>query len=113
MIQHGQDIIFQSRIFNHAGNSPCTDQQHGYHRHLASASFADTILAVGVSSIWGAAMVNAGSTVLDHLPHGSFFHATGGVCDLTFRDRLKLIPYETLIGAVLTLFSIIMYWICR
>ena len=80
---------------------------------LASASFADTILAVGVSSIWGAAMVNAGSTVLDHLPHGSFFHATGGVCDLTFRDRLKLIPYETLIGAVLTLFSIIMYWICR
>lgn len=45
---------------------------------LASASFADTILAVGVSSIWGAAMVNAGSTVLDHLPHGSFFHATGG-----------------------------------
>lgn len=39
---------------------------------LASASFADTILAVGVSSIWGAAMVNAGSTVLDHLPHGSF-----------------------------------------
>ena len=80
---------------------------------LASASFADTILAVGVSSIWGAAMVNAGSTVLDHLPHGSFFHATGGVCDLTFRDRLKLIPYETRIGAVLTLFSIIMYWICR
>ena len=80
---------------------------------LASASFADTILAVGVSSIWGAAMVNAGATVLDHLPHGSFFHATGGVCDLTFRDRLKLIPYETLIGAVLTLFSIIMYWICR
>ena len=56
---------------------------------LASASFADTILAVGVSSIWGAAMVNAGSTVLDHLPHGSFFHATGGVCDLTFRYRLK------------------------
>ena len=76
---------------------------------LASASFADTILAVGVSSIWGAAMVNAGSTVLDHLPHGSFFHATGGVCDLTFRDRLKLIPYETLIGAVLTQISIIMY----
>ena len=49
---------------------------------LASASFADTILAVGVSSIWGAAMVNAGSTVLDHLPHGSFFHATGGVCEI-------------------------------
>ncbi|MEG0253065.1 MAG: SLC13 family permease, partial [Muribaculaceae bacterium] len=46
---------------------------------LASASFADTILAVGISAAWGAAMVNAGATVLDHLPHGSFFHATGGV----------------------------------
>ena len=68
---------------------------------LASASFAQTILAVGVSAIWGAAMINAGSTVLDHLPHGSFFHATGGVCELSFKQRMKLIPYETLIGAVL------------
>lgn len=80
---------------------------------LASASFADMILAVGVSSVWGAAMVNAGSTVLDHLPHGSFFHATGGVCELSFKERLKLIPYESLIGAVLTLCSTLMYWICR
>ena len=80
---------------------------------LASASFADTILAVGVSLVWGAAMVNAGSTVLDHLPHGSFFHATGGVCELSFKERLKLIPYESLIGAVLTLCSTLMYWICR
>mgnify|MGYP000031899127 CR=1 FL=1 len=68
---------------------------------LASAAYADTILAVGISAAWGAAMVNSGATVLDHLPHGSFFHATGGVCELTFRERLKLIPYETLIGAVL------------
>lgn len=68
---------------------------------LASASFAETILAVGISAAWGAAMINSGATVLDHLPHGSFFHATGGVCELTFKERLKLIPYETLIGAVL------------
>lgn len=68
---------------------------------LASASFADVILSVGISAIWGAAMINSGATVLDHLPHGSFFHATGGVCELTFKERLKLIPYETLIGIVL------------
>lgn len=68
---------------------------------LASGSFAEAILAVGISAAWGAAMINSGSTVLDHLPHGSFFHATGGVCELTFKERLKLIPYETLIGAVL------------
>lgn len=68
---------------------------------LASASFAETILAVGISAVWGAAMINSGATVLDHLPHGSFFHATGGVCELPFKERLKLIPYETLIGGVL------------
>lgn len=68
---------------------------------LASASFAETILAVGISAVWGAAMINSSVTVLDHLPHGSFFHATGGVCELTFKQRLKLIPYETLIGVVL------------
>lgn len=68
---------------------------------LASSSFSETILAVGISAVWGAAMINSGATVLDHLPHGSFFHATGGVCELDFKQRLKLIPYETMIGLVL------------
>ena len=49
---------------------------------------------IGISAVWGAAMINSGATVLDHLPHGSFFHATGGVCELNFKERLKLIPYE-------------------
>ena len=43
---------------------------------IASASFAQTVLAAGVNAVWAAAMTNAGATVLDHLPHGSFFHAT-------------------------------------
>ena len=73
---------------------------------IASASFADTILAAGVTSIWGAAMVNAGATVLDHLPHGSFFHATGGSMGMTVKERLKLIPYETIVGLVLTIGTI-------
>ena len=42
---------------------------------IASASFADAIIAAGVAAVWGAAMVNAGATILDHLPHGSFFHS--------------------------------------
>ncbi len=75
---------------------------------LASSSFAETIMAVGISAAWGAAMINSGATVLDHLPHGSFFHATGGVCELTFRERMKLVPYETLIGAVLAALTTLM-----
>lgn len=76
---------------------------------LASASFSDTILAVGISAAWGAALINAGATVLDHLPHGSFFHATGGVCELSFRERLRLVLYETLIGAVLAASATLLY----
>lgn len=79
---------------------------------LASASFADVVLAVGVSAAWGALMVNAGATVLDHLPHGSFFHATGGVCELSFKERLKLVPYETIIGGILAAASTLFYFVC-
>lgn len=69
---------------------------------VASASFAGAILATGISAVWGAAMINSGATVLDHLPHGSFFHATGGAVEMNMKERLKLIPYETAVGVVLT-----------
>lgn len=76
---------------------------------IASASFAQTILAAGISAVWAAAMTNAGATVLDHLPHGSFFHATGGSMGMDVSQRLKLIPYESLVGLSLTLFSVLSY----
>ncbi|MBO4962028.1 MAG: GntP family permease [Flavobacteriales bacterium] len=76
---------------------------------IASASFADAIVAAGVAAIWGAAMINAGATVLDHLPHGSFFHATGGSVGMNVKERLRLIPYETLVGIVLAVGSVIVY----
>ncbi|MDR1788918.1 MAG: hypothetical protein LBR12_00920 [Opitutaceae bacterium] len=68
---------------------------------VASASFSQMILAAGVSAVWGAAMINSGATVLDHLPHGSFFHATAGAMQAGPRERLRLLPWETLIGAIL------------
>jgi GntP family gluconate:H+ symporter len=74
---------------------------------IASSSFSGAIIATGISAIWGAAMVNSGATVLDHLPHGSFFHATAGAVNLAFRIRLRLIIYETLIGSILAALSII------
>ena len=78
---------------------------------IASASFGEAILAAGVTAVWGAAMTNAGATTLDHLPHGSFFHATGGSMGFSVNERLRLIPYETLVGLILTLGSIGMYFI--
>lgn len=78
---------------------------------IASASFAPTILASGISAVWGAALVNVGATVLDHLPHGSFFHATGGAVEMNIKERLRLIPYESAVGLVLTACSIATYLI--
>lgn len=76
---------------------------------IASASFGGAIIAAGVSAVWGAAMVNSGATVLDHLPHGSFFHATGGTMGMNVNQRLKLIPYETLIGLILAMGTMLTY----
>ena len=73
---------------------------------IASASFSQTVLAAGVAAVWGAAMTNAGATVLDHLPHGSFFHATGGSVGMSIKERMRLIPYESAVGLVLTLLTV-------
>lgn len=78
---------------------------------IASASFAQTVLGAGVAAVWGAALTNAGATILDHLPHGSFFHATGGSVGMQIKERMRLIPYETLIGLLLTLLSLALYYI--
>lgn len=74
---------------------------------IASASFADAISATGLAGVWGAALTNSGATVLDHLPHGSFFHATAGSVYMPFKERLRLIPFESLVGLTLTLSSIL------
>lgn len=78
---------------------------------IASATFAPAIIAVGISPLAGAAMVHAGATVLDSLPHGSFFHATGGSVNMSINERLKLVPYEAIIGFTITVVSTIMWGI--
>lgn len=78
---------------------------------ISSASFSQTVLGAGISPVWGAAMTNAGATVLDHLPHGSFFHATGGSVGMSIKERMKLIPYESAVGLTLTLTSLASYLI--
>lgn len=75
---------------------------------ISSSSFSATVLEAGVDGVWAASMTNAGATVLDHLPHGSFFHATGGSVGAAFKDRLKLIPFESVIGLTLAALSLLL-----
>ena len=76
---------------------------------VASATFAGAIMAAGISGLAGAAMVHAGATVLDHLPHGSFFHATAGATNTKLEERFKLIPYESAVGFTLAFVSTLIY----
>lgn len=54
-------------------------------------------------------MIHAGATVLDHMPHGSFFHATGGAVHMDIKERLKLIPYESAVGLMIAVVSTLIF----
>lgn len=72
---------------------------------IASSTFSDAILSGGLSPISGASIVNAGSSVFEQLPHGSLFHTSAGSINMDIGERFKLIPYEALIGIVMTIVS--------
>lgn len=78
---------------------------------VASATFSSSVLAAGITPLSGAAMTHAGATVIDSLPHGSFFHATAGATNVNITERMKLIPFEALIGLTATIVSTIMWGI--
>lgn len=65
---------------------------------IAAQTFAEPLVSAGVPALASAAMIHAGATVLDSLPHGSFFHATGGAVGLSVSERLRLVPYEAAVG---------------
>lgn len=80
---------------------------------VGSQVFGPTLLDLGIEAKAAGAMIHSGATVLDHLPHGSFFHATGGSVFMDMQDRLKLIPYETLIGLSMTIVSTIIFGLLK
>lgn len=76
---------------------------------IGAQTFAGTLIKSGVSALSAGAMVHAGATVIDSLPHGSFFHATGGAAGLEIKERMKLIPYEMCVGLTSTVVAVVMY----
>lgn len=76
---------------------------------IASQTFADILVASGIPALSSAAMIHAGATVIDSLPHGSFFHATGGSVSMSINERMKLIPFEALVGLTSTIAAVIIY----
>lgn len=78
---------------------------------IASQTFVQTLLNAGIPAISAGVMIHAGATVIDSLPHGSFFHATGGSVGMNIKERMKLIPFEACIGLTSTIVAVIVYLI--
>ncbi|MCR6108427.1 GntP family permease [Salipaludibacillus agaradhaerens] len=76
---------------------------------VAGSVFAPTMMELGLHGLAGAAMVNAGATVLDHMPHGTYFHITRSSVHMGMKERFKLLPYETVIGLVLAVVSTLIF----
>ena len=76
---------------------------------IAAQTFSGALLSAGVPATAAAAMLHAGGTVFDALPHGSFFHATAGAVGMGVKDRLRLFPYGEMVGATTTIASVLVY----
>jgi GntP family gluconate:H+ symporter len=80
---------------------------------IAAQTFSGALFEAGVPAVAAAAALHAGGTIFDALPHGSFFHATAGAVGMSTKERLRLFPYGTLVGATTTVVSVIVNMVLR
>lgn len=76
---------------------------------VAAGSFGEAILSMGVNPLNAAIMVHTGAVVIDHLPHGNFFLVTAEAVNMNIKERMKLIPYESMVGGAMALVATILY----
>lgn len=76
---------------------------------LATGTFGTTITDLGIPSISAAVMMHTGATVIDSLPQGNYFHVTGNSMNMSIKQRMKLIPFEALVGGTMTIIATILY----
>ncbi|MCX8738789.1 GntP family permease [Gilliamella sp. B2824] len=76
---------------------------------LATGTFGTTITDLGIPSISAAVMMHTGATVIDSLPQGNYFHVTGNSMNMSIKQRMKLIPFEALVGGTMTIVATILY----
>jgi GntP family gluconate:H+ symporter len=76
---------------------------------VAAQTFSNVLVSEGVNALSAGAMIHAGATVIDSLPHGSFFHATGGAVNMNISERMKLIVFEALVGMTSTIAAVLLY----
>lgn len=76
---------------------------------VVAGSFGQAILTMGIAPLNAAVMVHTGATVIDHLPHGNFFHASADAVKMDIKERMKLIPFESMAGGAMCIVATIVY----
>ena len=76
---------------------------------LATDAFALQILAAGVAPAAAAVMVHTGAVFIDIMPHGNIFLASKEGMKMETKERLKLFPYEALVGGIMVVVSTILF----
>ncbi|RSX50010.1 GntP family permease [Bifidobacterium callimiconis] len=76
---------------------------------LGSSSFGSSILDFGVTPVAAAVTMQAGATVIDHLPHGNYFHVSGQAMKMTVGERMKSVPFESIVGLTMTIVATLIY----
>lgn len=76
---------------------------------LATGSFSKAILNMGTAPIAAAAMVHTGATVIDHLPQGNYFHVTAGGMNMSIKERMSVVPFESIVGGTMAIVATILY----
>jgi gluconate:H+ symporter, GntP family len=76
---------------------------------LATGSFSDAILNTGVAPLAAAVMTHAGATVIDHLPHGTYFHVTRNAMNMSMKDRMKVVGFESMVGITMTIVAVVLF----
>lgn len=76
---------------------------------LATGSFSGAILNTGVAPLSAAVMTHAGATVIDHLPHGTYFHVTRNAMGISMKDRMKVVLYESMVGITMAAVAVILF----
>lgn len=76
---------------------------------LATGSFSQAILNTGVAPLSAAVMTHVGATVIDHLPHGTYFHVTRNAMNISMKDRMTVALYESIVGLTMTIVATILY----
>lgn len=78
---------------------------------IIGLALAIVLILMKLNPINAAIMVHTGAVVIDHLPHGTYFHVSADAVDMSFADRMKCIGYESIIGLSIATVAIIIYGI--